>query len=183
MRVTSMVVKIGVVALAFALGLAGGPVDGLAAEEATVRAVAAWSGQGWFFPVGPEEALFVGLLRGILFVEDSRGALNDARMVCPFKLEMHRVTGAQTGDGRCVLTNRDQHQVFAQFTCAGAYGVGCKGRFMLIGGTESFKGITGEGEVILRSALHEQSAQSSSEGVREAGTGIAVWQALRYRIP
>src|SRR5262245_11044735 len=115
MRVTSMVVKIGVVALAFALGLAGGPVDGLAAGEATVRAVAAWSGQGWFFPAGPEEALFMGVLRGIVFVENSRGALDAARIVCPVKLQMHRVTGAQTGDGRCLLTNRDQHQVFAQF--------------------------------------------------------------------
>ena len=109
----SAVAKIGVAAVAFVLALAGTSADGLAAEEETVRAVAAWSGQGWFFPSGPEEALFAGVLRGILFVENSRGALDSARMVCPVKLEMHRVSGRQSGEGRCIFTSRDQHQVFA----------------------------------------------------------------------
>jgi hypothetical protein len=80
------------------------------------------------------------VLRGIVFVENSRGALDTARMVCPIKLERHRVRGSETGEGRCRLTSRDQHQVFAQFTCTGTYGVGCQGRFTLTGGTGSFKG-------------------------------------------
>jgi hypothetical protein len=175
--------KIGVAAVAFVLALAGTSADGLAAEEETVRAVAAWSGQGWFFPSGPEEALFAGVLRGILFVENSRGALDSARMVCPVKLEMHRVSGRQSGEGRCIFTSRDQHQVFAHFTCTGTYGAGCQGRFTLTGGTGAFQGITGEGDVTLRSALHEQAAQPGTDAVREAGTGIAVWHALRYKIP
>jgi len=180
MRVTTAV-KIGVVALA--LGLVSGPVDGLAAEEDTVRAVAAWTGQGWFFPVGPEEALFMGLLRGIFFVENSKGALDAARLVCPVSLQMHRVSGAQTGEGRCVLTNRDQHQIFARWACTGTYGAGCGGRFTLTGGTGSFQGITGEGEFTVRSALHDLSVQAGHEGVRESGAGLLVWPALRYRIP
>src|SRR5262245_51297788 len=107
MRVPPVVVKIGVIVVAAVLGLASAPVDGLAAEEATVRAIAAWSGQGWFFPVGPEEALFSGVLRGLFFVEDIRGALDAAHMSCPISVRMHRITGAQTGEGQCVLTSRD----------------------------------------------------------------------------
>jgi hypothetical protein len=178
-----MRMKIGVVAAAFVLGLTGSPTDGLAAEEATVRAIAAWSGQGWFFPAGAEEALFMGLFRGIFFVENNRGALDAARMVCPGTLQMHRVSGAQTGEGRCVLTNRDQHQIFARWTCAGTFGVGCQGRFTLIGGTGSFQGITGDGDFSMRSVVHELVGQPGADGVRETGTGIAVWPTLRYKIP
>jgi hypothetical protein len=178
-----MRMKIGVVAAAFVLGLTASPTDGLAAEEATVPAVAAWSGQGWFFPVGPEEAVFMGVFRGIFFVENSRGVLDAARMACPVNLRMHRVSGAQVGEGRCVLTNRDQHQIFAQWTCAGTHGVGCQGRFTLTGGTGSFQGITGDGNFVIRGVLHELAVQPSQEGVRETGTGIAVWPALRYKIP
>ena len=181
MRTTSMAMKIGVVALA--LWLVSGPGEALAAEEATVRAVAAWTGHGWFFPVGPEEAQFMGLLRGIFFVDTSRGALDAARIVCPLSLQMHRVSGAQAGEGRCVLTNSDQHQVFARWTCSGTHGVGCQGRFTLIGGTGPFQGITGEGDVVIRGAIHELAVQSGQEGVRETGAGIAVWPAFRYRIP
>jgi hypothetical protein len=96
---------------------------------------------------------------------------------------MNRITGAQAGDGRCVLTNRDQHQIFGRLTCAGTHGVGCQGRFTISGGTGPFQGITGEGDVVIRGALHELPVQSGQEGVREAGTGIAVWPALRYKIP
>jgi hypothetical protein len=181
MRVTSTAVKIGMVALA--LGLAGGPAVGLAAEEETVRAVAAWTGQGWFFPVGPEEALFMGVFRGMFFVENSKGALDSARIVCPVSLQMHRVSGAQAGEGRCVLTNRDQQQIFARWTCAGTHGVGCQGRFTITGGTGPFQGITGGGEIAFRGVLHEVAVQPGQEGVRETGAGIAVWPALRYRIP
>jgi hypothetical protein len=96
---------------------------------------------------------------------------------------MHRVSGAQTGEGQCVLTNRDQHQVFARWTCTGTHGVGCHGRFMLTGGTGSYRGITGEGEIRIRGVIHELAVQSSIEAVRETGAGIAEWPALRYRIP
>jgi hypothetical protein len=178
-----MRMKIGVVAVAVVLGLTGSPTDGLAAEEETVRAISAWTGQGWFFPVGPEEALFMGVLRGTFFVENSRGALDSARMVCPVTVQLHRVTGAQAGEGRCALTNRDQHQIFARWTCAGTFYVGCQGRFTLTGGTGPFQGITGEGEVSLRGVIQEPAIQPGLEGVRETGAGIAVWPALRYKIP
>ena len=96
---------------------------------------------------------------------------------------MHRISGAQTGEGRCVLTNHDQHQIFARWTCAGVHSVGCQGRFTLTGGTGPFQGITGEGEFTIRGAVHELAVQPGQEGVREAGAGIGVWPALRYRIP
>jgi hypothetical protein len=181
MRTTSVAMMIGVLALT--LGLAGAPVNALAAEEDTVRALSAWTGHGWFFPVGPEEALFMGVLRGTFFVENSRGALDAARIMCPLSMQMHRLTGAQAGEGRCVLTNRDQHQIFARLTCAGVYAVGCQGRFTLTGGTGPFQGITGEGDVSLRGVIQELAPQVSGEAVRETGAGIAVWPALRYKIP
>jgi hypothetical protein len=181
MSMASMRALIGVVALA--LGPAGGAVVALAAEEETVRALAAWQGQGKFFPVGLEEAMFVGEFGGIFFVEDRRGALDAARIVCPGTILMHRITGAATGEGRCVLTDRDNHRAFARWTCAGVFGIGCRGRFTLTEGTGRLRGITGEGELFIRSTIVDLANQASDDTVRETAAGIAVWPSLRYRIP
>jgi hypothetical protein len=181
MRMSSKAMRIGVVALA--LALAGGAANALAAEEETVRAMAAWQGQGKFFPVGAEEALFVGEFGGIFFVEDRRGALDAARIVCPGTVNMNRISGAQSGEGRCVLTDRNNNQIFAKWACVGMFGTGCSGRFTLVGGTGRFQGIAGEGEISIRSAILEGANQASDGSVRETAAGIAVWPALRYRIP
>ena len=154
-----------------------------AAEEGTVNALASWQGQGRVFKTGDKQALFVGGFVGVFFVENDQGALHAARILCPGSLDIDLETGAQSGEGRCIITARGGDRVFARWTCSGAHFKGCGGRFTLTGGTGKFQGITGESLFVVKSALHELAPGSTSDEVREQAAGLAVWPELRYRIP
>ena len=163
--------------------LLGGAGSAPAAEEGTVNALATWQGQGRVFKTGEQQALFVGGFVGILFVENSQGALHAARILCPGSLDIDLGTGSQSGEGRCIITARGGDRVLARWTCAGSHLQGCAGKFTLTGGTGRFLGITGESDFMVKSAIHELTAGSSGDEVREAAAGLAVWPTLRYRIP
>lgn len=153
------------------------------AEEGTVSAVAAWRGQGSFYEVGETRALFLGAFSGTLFVESKQGDLDAARIVCPGAMEMSRQDASQVAEGQCAITTRSGDKVYARWTCKGTHLAGCAGRFSLTGGTGRFKGISGESDFLIRSALAELSTTGSAEVVQETAAGLAVWPALRYRIP
>lgn len=177
-----MLRRVAGAAVALAVLLAGsGP--GLAAEEGTVRASASWAGQGRFIPTGTGTAYFVGAFSGILFIENDRGALNAAKILCPGTLEVDVNGGKQQGEGRCVLTDGEGNQVYAQWQCSGTHLIECKGPFTLTGGTGRFKGITGQGDFRVRSAIAELALGRLGEGLQETAGGLAEWPSLRYRIP
>lgn len=154
-----------------------------AAEEGTVNAVSAWQGQGRFYRVAKEQAFFVGAFSGMLFVETRQGDLDAAKLLCPATMELDVRSGAQSAEGRCVITTRGGDQVFGRFRCAGSYGGGCAGRFELTGGTGKLERITGGGDFLIRSAISELAGAVQNETVQETAAGLAVWPALRYRIP
>jgi len=172
--VTSLLIAI---LLAFPAALAS------AAEEGAVNALATWQGEGRLFKTGPQQALFVGAFLGILFVENNQGDLHAAQILCPGSLDIDLGTGAQAGEGRCIITSRAKDRVFARWTCAGVHLQGCAGTFTLTGGTGRFQGITGESPFVVKSAIHELAAGPGADTVRETAAGLAVWPALRYRIP
>ena len=54
----------------------------LLAEEGSVKAVATWKGRSFAFPVGNDQAYLVGVYSGILYVDDGKGPLHAASIVC-----------------------------------------------------------------------------------------------------
>jgi hypothetical protein len=170
-----MLLGLGILFLAF--------VDGRAAEEKTVRATAAWDGQGRFIATGTEFVYFVGALSGTVFV-DGGGVLNGAKLLCLGRLEVEASSAKQEGEGRCQIGDAKGNQVYARWQCSGTHQVGCKGRFTLTGGSGQFKGITGEGEMLVRTTIADIALGKPGEGsIQETGAGLIEWPALRYRIP
>jgi len=152
------------------------------AQEGTVKAAAAWVGQGRFLPTGAGISYFVGTFSGVLFVDKDEGPFNTAKILCPATLEVNVNGGSQRGEGRCLITLNPTDQVYAKWTCTGVHQVECKGTFTLTGGTGRFAGITGESEFRVRSAIAELVARPG-ELVQETAAGLAEWPTLRYRIP
>jgi hypothetical protein len=152
------------------------------AEEGTVKATAAWEGQGYAFPVGEDQMYMVAVYAGVMFVDDGKGSLDAASIVCPGTIDGNLAKGTKTGDGRCIITDRDGDRVFARFTCVGDL-QGCRGPFTIVSGTGKFAGITGEGEMITRIQARQLTMYAGLDDVQQQGAGMAVWPALHYKIP
>jgi hypothetical protein len=152
------------------------------AEEGTVKATAAWEGQGYAFPVGEDQVYMVAVYAGVMFVDDGKGSLDAAAIVCPGTIDGNLAKGTKTGDGRCVITDRDGDRVFARFTCTGDLG-GCRGPFTIVSGTGKFEGITGGGEMISRIQARQLTMYAGVDDVQQQGAGLASWPALHYKIP
>jgi len=152
------------------------------AEEGTVKATAAWEGQGSAFPVGEDQVYMVAVYAGVMFVDDGKGSLDAASIVCPGTIEGNLAKGTKTGDGRCIITDQDGDRVYSRFTCTGDL-EGCRGPFTIVSGTGKFAGITGGGEIISRIQARQLTTYAGVDNVQQQGTGIAVWPALHYKIP
>jgi len=159
------------------------PARGAALEEKTVKATASWTGQGRFIPTGTDIVYFVGTLSGTVFVEDEGSILNGAKLLCLGTLEVQVPSAKQSGAGRCVVGDAKGNQVYAQWQCSGTHQVECKGPFTITGGSGRFKGITGQGELHLRSSIAEIAIGRPGVDNQETGAGLIEWPALRYRIP
>ncbi|MDF0643300.1 MAG: hypothetical protein P0111_04675 [Nitrospira sp.] len=173
--------SMGIVVLAvLALFVGSGSVA--TAEEGTVRAAATWKSRSFVFPVGPDQAYLVGVYSGTLYVDDGKGALHAASIVCPATAEGDLKTMTKTGQGRCILTAEDGDRIYARFSCTGNL-EGCRGPFKIEGGTGRFAGTTGEGEMISRILVRQMTTVTGFETVEQEGEGVAVWPSLTYRIP
>jgi hypothetical protein len=152
------------------------------AEEGTLKAFAAWQGDGQTLQTGSNEATFIGTIAGTIYVETDKGPVDGGKMVCPAMLLVNIDDGTQSGVGRCSITTRDGARIFAQIACTGVHMVGCDGDFTLTGGTDRFAGITGGGRFTVRSQLQESIRLSGSTAVLSAN-GIMFWRDLHYRVP
>jgi hypothetical protein len=152
------------------------------AEEGTVQALSSWQARMRVYVTGPQQAFMTGAFGGRLFVEKESGALDAAQLWCPGAVEADYEKKAQRGEGRCIITARTGDRVFARWTCSGPPDTGCAGKFTLTGGTGKFQGITGEGDFALRLVVSEALRMDRQELEYDL-TGLAVWPALRYRIP
>ena len=153
-----------------------------AAEETTVQAFATWQSEGRLFRVGEDKGLFVGGLRGIMFVENGKGELNTAKIVCPAMMEVRFEDAHMTGEGRCIITGVKGNRVFGKWRCAGIALIGCKGVFELTAGTGKFQGVTGGGPIVFRTAIARFARKSSEDNTKSIGLGLAVWPRLTYRL-
>ncbi len=151
------------------------------AEEGTVKILAPWKAKGQVYKVGPKQTQFVGEFGGIMYVENGEGKLDTAIFVCPAVQDVDYKNNKSHANGRCHIVATDGN-IFAQFDCTGVPGA-CKGTFKLTGGTDRFEGITGSGEMHVRSALSTFMSNVTSGDVVQEAEGLATWPALKYKIP
>ncbi len=169
--------------MVFAILAAAASVDMVAgAEEGTVKAAATWKARSFAFPVGQDQVYLVGVYSGTLYVDDGKGALHAASIVCPATAEGDLQSMTKAGQGRCILTDEEGNRVYARFTCKGEL-EGCRGPFTIVGGTGKFDGITGEGEMISRILVRQITTVTGFQSAEQEGEGIATWPSLTYRIP
>jgi len=159
-----------------------GPTGISFAEQATVQAMAPWKGEGFAFPIAEDRVYMVAVYTGILFVEDSQGALHAGSLVCPGTVEADLKTMTKSGKGHCIITNTAGDRIYADFSCTGDL-EGCRGPFTITSGTGKFTGITGEGEMISQMQSRQLLVVEGFESARQQGEGIATWPRLTYSIP
>ncbi len=161
----------------------GGVPSAMAAEEQTVEATSAWISQGRYFKTGETEALFIGVLAGILYVTSAEGRLDSVKLLCPGDFVIDLETGAQEGEGKCIITDSKGDNVFANWTCKGANFLGCEGDFILTAGTGEFQGITGSSPLQARTAFAEIAVYLKSGAVIESSAGLLELPKLTYKLP
>ncbi|MFT5181490.1 MAG: hypothetical protein ACI9UK_002434 [Candidatus Krumholzibacteriia bacterium] len=168
-----------VAAIAAFITLTGSEVR--AQEKQTINAFSVWQATGQTFRTSVEEGTFVGVLRGLVFIETEQGPQRAGVMACPFTLTINIDTGEQEGRGLCTVTTNDGPMVFADVECRGFHQVGCKGDFTFSGGTERFSGITGGGPVTFRSDSWTVDSVGDFELASKAA-GIAYWRDLAFKL-
>ncbi|MDX1433552.1 MAG: hypothetical protein R3286_14005 [Gammaproteobacteria bacterium] len=166
------------VAVSLAAGLAGAAH----AQEGTAKALASWEGQGQIFQIEPTKAIFMGAFNGILYVETGDEALDALLMLCPGSQEISLDDYTTIASGYCTFEHASGDRVFAKWHCAGEVGA-CNGNMTLTGGTGAFEGITGGGEMSVRTVLADMAANLESGSIVRSAAGLAVWPKLDYRIP
>lgn len=157
--------------------------DAAAAKDKTIEAFSTWRGQGTLVPMGPNPAMMVATLTGVVYIHTDNGPLRAGTIICPAVAEVSLTDGAQTAKGRCAWTAADGDQIFAEWTCKGRHLIGCKGDYTMTGGTGRYEGVSGGGPVVLRSELGTIAAEASGQAIERTTTGILFWPALTYTLP
>ena len=155
----------------------------LHAEEGTVKAMSAWQSQGELFKVGENKGYFIGAFGGIMFIEDKRGSLDAANLLCPGTMDVTLEDGSTDAEGKCIISDREDNLIFAKWNCEGIMLEGCVGRFDIISGTGKFEGITGNGDFFLRTAISELAMDIPMSGIQATSAGLALWPKLYYKFP
>ncbi len=171
-----------VIALATAaLALCGWATASLA-ETSRISAIIPWQGQGQLFPVSVDTLRFLGAFEGIMYVETAEGAMNEAFVRCPIVQDIDGASKSTSASGSCVITVSPEDVVFAEMTCEGVAGL-CKGKFTLTSGTGRFAGISGSGEMTVRSPVHALAADLSEGTLIHAAAGLLQIPDLEVRLP
>ena len=154
----------------------------LEAQEVKLKINAPWQAAGRVFKVGPELLQFHGTFQGIMYIDDGKGKLDSAMLLCPASQDLNTANGQTVTYGRCMITEAEGQNVFAEFTCKGDMD-GCQGKFIITGGDGQFKGIKGSSSMIVRSSLGAIAVNLESGAVIHAAEGLAIWPDLVYTLP
>ena len=169
--------------IAFLLGLTLlGSSVALQAREETLAITMPWDGQGTIYHIGIDKRLFMGAFEGIMYIKTDEGELDAAFADCPAAMHIDVKSKATSGSGYCMITPSEGDAVFAEWSCKGKVGV-CKGIFKLTGGTGALQGITGSGELKIRSVMGPLLLGMADGSTLRAASGLAVLPKLTYRVP
>ncbi len=155
-----------------------------AAEEGTVQASIPWDGKGQVYQVNSSTIVFMGALKGIMYVESATGDMNEGFVVCPVMQQLDLDSGMTEAVGHCEITTSPDDVVYAKMTCNGQFGAGgCDGTFELTDGEGRFKGISGSGKLRVRSPIGAIASDLASGATVRVATGLATIKDLNYSIP
>ena len=153
-----------------------------AADEGTVHVTIPWDGDGQVYRDSPTSVVYIGAIKGIMYIESSEGDMHEAFVVCPIMQEVDLKSGDTNAVGRCEITAAPDKVAFASFSCKGRIGE-CEGDFKLVGGEEKYRGISGSGKLKVRSPIHALAADLGTGDVLRVASGLAVIRELHYKIP
>ena len=152
------------------------------AEKGTVKILAPWEANGQLYQVAVDKLQFIGTFEGIMYIERGEGMLDAALFTCP-STQITEILSNQTKmHGYCTIESPSGDFIYAEYTCNGAPGA-CAGKFTLTGGTGKLTGITGESDLIVRTALSGTTIDQQSGGTVSAAKGLAIWPEMKFEIP
>ncbi|WP_246237631.1 hypothetical protein [Caldichromatium japonicum] len=153
-----------------------------AAEVGTAKIMAPWEANGQIFQVAVDKLQFIGTFEGIMYIEHGDGLLDTAIFTCPSTQIIYVLNNTISAQGYCAIESPSGDYVFAEYACEGQPGV-CKGTFTLTGGTGKLTGITGQSQMVVRTALSGTSKDEVTGGTVSAAKGLAVWPEMRFEVP
>lgn len=152
------------------------------AEQGTAKILAPWEANGQLFQIAVDKLQFIGTFEGVMYIEHGDGLLDAALFTCPSTQIIHVLSNQLEGHGFCTVESPTGDFVYAEFTCNGEPG-SCTGTFTLTGGTGRLAGITGESDMIVRTALSGTAMNESTGGTVSAAKGLAIWPEMRFEFP
>jgi hypothetical protein len=152
------------------------------ADEGTAKILAPWEANGQLFQIAVDKLQFIGTFEGVMYIEHGDGLLDAALFTCPSTQIIHVLSNTLDGQGYCTIESPTGDYVYAEFTCNGEPG-SCTGRFTLTGGTGRLAGITGESDMIVRTALSGTAMNEATGGTVSAAKGLAIWPEMRFEFP
>lgn len=167
--------------LAVALSLSAvSPV--YAAEQDTLQVIIPWEAEGRVFQVDTSTIMFLGAVKGVMYVESSRGEMHEAFVMCPLVQKLTLETATTEGVAHCEITASSEDVAYAEIKCVGEVG-SCEGTIELTDGEGRFAGISGAGTLRIRSPMHALISDMAAGAVVRVSSGLMVVKDLDYRIP
>ena len=175
-----------IVVLATFFMMAVGAASVLAAES-MVKILAPWQGHGQVFKIAPDKVKVVGSFDGIMYIDNGKGELDAAVFMCPGTEYINLATKKAHIQADCVITKGTEKGkkvkvAYATLKADGQPGA-FDGNFKIVGGEGAWKGISGGGEVTIRTAIGDMAVNKKTGEVINAAAGLAVWPALKVKFP
>ncbi len=117
-----------------------------------------------------------------MYVETAEGDMDEAFVRCPIVQNIDATNQTTSASGNCTIVVSTEDAVFSEITCEGRAGL-CSGEFKLTGGTGRFAGISGSGNMIVRSPVHALAADLSDGTVLHVASGILQLPELKIKLP
>ncbi len=153
-----------------------------AAEQDTAQAIIPWEAEGRVFQVDTKTMMFLGAVKGVMYIESSRGEMHEAFMMCPMIQRFILETGKTEAVAHCEISASPDDVAYAELSCNGEVG-SCEGTFTLIDGEGRFAGISGTGTLRVRSPIRALIADMAAGELIRIASGMIVVKDLSYRIP
>ncbi len=152
------------------------------AADATLKILAPWQAGGKVYKIAPNKVKVVGSFDGIMYIDNGKGDLDAALFMCPGVQYINLDTKKAEVTADCVITKGDNKVAYATLNASGLMGA-LSGNFKIIGGERKWAGISGEGKIVIRTALGQTALNKRSGEVVNAAAGLAVWPELKVHLP